>query len=75
MSYVLYITNKMEQSPPMLISSIAIGIALYATCHYWKEALDKSIDAYTTNHAVSIYAHNSKDIASKALFLITRHIL
>ena len=40
-----------------------------ATCHYRQEALDKSIGACTDNHAVSTYARNSKDIASKALFL------
>ena len=53
----------------MLISSIAIGNALRATCHYRQEALDKSIGAYINNHAAGIHTLNSKDIASKALFL------
>ena len=50
------------------MSSIAIGIALRATCHYQQEVLDKSIGACINNRAVSIYASNGKDIA-KALFL------
>ena len=51
------------------MSSITIGIALHATCHYQQEALDKSIGACTKNHAVGIYASNGEDIANKALFL------
>ena len=51
------------------VSSIATENALRATCHYRQEALDKSIGAYTNKHAVSIHAHKSKDIVSKALFL------
>ena len=51
------------------MSSIAIGNALRATCHYQQEALDKSIGACTNNRAVSIYANNGEDIANKALFL------
>ena len=51
------------------MSSIAIVIALRATCHYQQKALDKSISACTNNRAVSIYASNGKDIANKALFL------
>ena len=34
------------------MSSIAIGNALGATCHYQQEALDKSIGACTNNRAV-----------------------
>ena len=53
--------------------SFAVGNTLRATrratCHYQQEALDKSIGTCTNNHAASTYAHNSKDIASKALFL------
>ena len=49
------------------MSSIAIGIALRATCHHQQEALDKSVDACTNNRAVSIYASNGKDIANKVL--------
>ena len=48
------------------MNSIAFGNTLRATCHYQKEALDKSISACTNNHAVSIYANNSEDIANKA---------
>ena len=51
------------------MSSIAIGNALRATCHYQQEALNKSIGACTNNRAVSIYANNGEDIANKALFL------
>ena len=51
------------------MSSIAIGNTLRATCHYQQEALDKRIGGCTNNHAVSIYANNSEDIANKALFL------
>ena len=51
------------------MSSIAIGNALRATCHYQQEALDKSIGACTNNRAVSIYVTNGEDIANKALFL------
>ena len=53
----------------LTVSSIAIGNALRATCHYQQEALDKSIGACTNNRAVSIYANNGEDIANKALFL------
>ena len=53
----------------MLTSSIAIGNALRAICHYQQEALDKSIGACTNNRAVSIYANNGEDIANKTLFL------
>ena len=58
----------------MLISSIAIVNALHATCHY-REAIDKSIDACTHNHAASIHTINSKDIASKAYLFNTRYVL
>ena len=51
------------------MSSITIGNALRATCHYQQEALDKSIGACTNNRAVSIYANNGEDIANKGLFL------
>ena len=53
----------------MLTSSIAIVIALRATCHYQQKALDKTIGACTNNRAVSIYASNGKYIANKAIFL------
>ena len=53
----------------LTVSSITIGNTLRATCLYQQEALDKSIGAYTNNCAVSIYANNSEDIASKTLFL------
>ena len=53
------------------MSSITIGNALRATCHYQQEALDKSIGACTNNRAVSIYATNGEDIA-KAKILLTR---
>ena len=52
----------------LIVSSITIGNVLRATCHYQQEALDKSIGACISNHAVSIYVSNGKDIA-KALFL------
>ena len=51
------------------MSSIAIGNALRATCHYQQEAFFKSIGACTNNRAVSIYANNGEDIANKTLFL------
>ena len=54
----------------LTVSSITIGNALRATCHYQQEVLNKSIGACTNNRAVSIYANNSKDIANKALFLL-----
>ena len=53
----------------LAVSSITIGNALRATCHYQQEALDKSIGACTNNCAVNIYANNDEDIANKAIFL------
>ena len=50
------------------VSSISIGNALGATCHYQQEGLGKSIGACTNNRAVSIYASNGEDITNKALF-------
>ena len=35
-----------------------------------KHVLDKSIGACTDNHAASTYARNSKDIASKARYIL-----
>ena len=52
----------------LIVSSIAIGNAFRATCHYQQEALDKSIGTCTNNRAVSIYVTNGEDIANKALF-------
>ena len=52
------------------MSSIAIEIALRATCFYQQEALDKSIGTCTNNRAVSIHTSNGKDIANKAIFYV-----
>ena len=49
------------------MSSIAIEIALRATCHYKQEALDKSIGTCTNNCTVSMHTSNGKDIANKAV--------
>ena len=38
------------------MSSIAIGIALRATCHYQQKVLDKSICTCTNNRVVSTQA-------------------
>ena len=53
----------------LTVSSITTENTLRATCHYRKEALDKTKGACTSNHTANTYARNSKDIASKALFL------
>ena len=51
----------------MLVRSIAIGNAL-AAYNRLKYSL-KIIGTCTNNHAVSIYARNSENVASKVLFL------
>ena len=52
------------------MSSIAIGNALGATCHYQQEALNKSIGACTNNRAVRSMQATAKILLTRVYYKV-----